>query len=90
MKARTDKWPGGREMTNSRVRSRHGSREFAFLHRFLSSCQVNCTVAAGIEGLDLDLTETVLPDGGEGGHTVLTEVDEHVPGGSQYLVGFGR
>lgn len=35
--------------------------------------------AAGIECLDLDLLEAVLPDGGVRGNTVLTEVDENVP-----------
>lgn len=36
--------------------------------------------AAEIGGLDLDLPEAVLPDGGVGGNTVLTEVNENVPG----------
>ena len=33
----------------------------------------------GIRRLDLDLAEAVLPDGGEGGDTVLAEVDQDVP-----------
>lgn len=50
-----------------------------FIDSFFMSSEI-FYVAAGIGGLDLDLTETVLPDGGVGGNTVLAEVNEDVPG----------
>lgn len=38
-------------------------------------------IVAGVgpRGLDLVLLQTVLPHGGEGGNTILTEVNQNVP-----------
>lgn len=38
-----------------------------------------CGRPLGLRRLDLDLAETVLPDGSEGSDTVLTEVNQNVP-----------
>jgi hypothetical protein len=38
-----------------------------------------CGRPLGYRRLDLDLAETVLPDGSEGGDTVITEVNQDVP-----------
>lgn len=38
-----------------------------------------CGRPLGLRRLDLDLAETVLPDGSEGGDTILTEVNQDVP-----------
>lgn len=51
--------------------------------RFFIACflHVKCIFRAAekIRSLDLGLLEAVLPDGGVGGNTVLTEVNQDVP-----------
>jgi hypothetical protein len=50
-----------------------------------------CGRPLGLRRLDLDLAETVLPDGSEGGDTVLAEVNQDVPKrGERKLVSMGN
>ena len=72
--------PAGGNKSHLRVRSRRGCRGLAFRNFFISSGQVQCIIASKDQKrLDLDLVETVLPDDGEGGDTILTEVDQDMP-----------
>jgi hypothetical protein len=74
------KGPAEGNKRSPRPKSRHGCREFAFLRWFLF-LHVKCILWSplGLRRLDLDLAETVLPDGSVGGDTVITEVNQDVP-----------
>lgn len=72
--------PVGENRSYLRVRSRNGCRELAFRNFFISSGQVQFIIASKDQKrLDLHLVETVLPDSGEGGDTIIAEVDQDVP-----------
>lgn len=82
VKAKPDQRSGrvGENKCHLRVRSKHGCRGLAFRNFFISSGQVQCIIASKDQKrLDLHRVQTVLPDNGEGGDTILTEVDQDVP-----------